>query len=265
MSDAAHRIYVDALSWCGDMPDPTGFLAEAEARAFVLSRGKATKVIKELVDLGAWEKVGDGYLIHDFEKYLPKTSTDRVRTWRATKRNASVTVTQPEGNAIETVTHIKEGVSETPPARSTLAHARRVPVPEPVPEPVLKAPPTPSARTVALENGRTDDLGLQLAVRVAELLKRDLSAVEIQECASWIDDFAYLDVDLCLKRMAEYNDHRRLEGLDSIKHVKGYRETLRSQNDFLADHGSPKAWRPAPVVTSFHQVGDLLKPKEATS
>ncbi len=86
MSDAAHRIYVDTLSYCSDTKVLTGFLSGPEAEAFVRGRRKPLTVIRELVQLGAWEAGADGYLIHDFEDYVPPRSKQSVLDWRATKR-----------------------------------------------------------------------------------------------------------------------------------------------------------------------------------
>lgn len=86
LSDAAHRIYVDALSFCGDMPEPNGYLSEQSAASFVKSRGKRLAVLDELVGVNCFERIFGGYLIHDFEQYLPKTSRDRTKAWRDRKR-----------------------------------------------------------------------------------------------------------------------------------------------------------------------------------
>jgi len=138
MSDAAHRVYVDALSYCGDVEEPNGYLSEEQARSFLKSRGKPTKVISELVELNAWEAVQGGYLIHDFEKYLPKTSTARVQAWREKKRREAVT---------ETPLQHTRNVSETRRNSSTHARARATtglettstsggnPIPNPFPNP----------------------------------------------------------------------------------------------------------------------------------
>ena len=120
MSDHAFRVFVLALSYCGDTAELTGFMTTEEAHGFVRSHGKKPFVIDELVRRGFLEVVNGGYLIHDFEHYIPKTSTERVRAWREKKRS--------------------EGVSETLQKRSTrvssLARAQRVPEPVPVPVPV---------------------------------------------------------------------------------------------------------------------------------
>ncbi len=89
LSDAAVRIWVCSMSYCADQPNPTGFMTEAQAQAFVRKFGKKPSVIQELVRINAWEKVPEGYLVHDFEIYLPKSSKERVRRWREGKRNGS--------------------------------------------------------------------------------------------------------------------------------------------------------------------------------
>ena len=90
MSDSAHRIYVDALSYCADSKDLHGYLSFGEAEAFVRSRNKALKVLDELVDLGAWERLYDGYLIHDWTEYLPPRAKQRVIDWQSEKKAESI-------------------------------------------------------------------------------------------------------------------------------------------------------------------------------
>jgi hypothetical protein len=120
MSDAAFRVYVCAMSYCAQIPEPTGHLTTAQARALAAGLGKRPAVIAELVRLNAWEVVEDGYLIHDYEEYLERGSRDRVRAFRARKRAGNVT-----GNGPETA----GDVTVTPLARDGY------PVPEPVPVP----------------------------------------------------------------------------------------------------------------------------------
>jgi hypothetical protein len=85
-SDAAVRVWVCSMAWCARQKEPVGFMTKAQATMFVRGLGKKAAVIGELLDLNAWEEVGDGYLVHDFDVYLPKSSTARVRAWRAAKR-----------------------------------------------------------------------------------------------------------------------------------------------------------------------------------
>jgi hypothetical protein len=145
MSDAAFRVYVCSMSYCAQVPEPTGYLTTAQARALVAGLGKRPAVISELVRLNAWEQVDGGYLIHDYEEYLERGSRDRVRAFRARKRAGNVT-----GNGAETPPAATEtpdvtdgNVTVTPLARDGY------PVPEPVPVPSTTGlrpsvhPPTP--------------------------------------------------------------------------------------------------------------------------
>jgi hypothetical protein len=91
MSDAAFRVYVCALSYCAHTRDPNGYLSEEQAKSLIRSLRKRPAVIEELVKLNAWEQTAEGYLIHDFELYLPKSSVERVRRWREGKRRAGLT------------------------------------------------------------------------------------------------------------------------------------------------------------------------------
>jgi hypothetical protein len=91
MSDAAFRVYVCALSYCAHTRDPNGYLSEEQAKSLIRSLRKRPVVIEELVKLNAWERTAEGYLIHDFELYLPRSSVERVRRWREDKRRAGLT------------------------------------------------------------------------------------------------------------------------------------------------------------------------------
>src|SRR5260370_25974313 len=86
LSHAARGVWVDAVSYCADTSEPTGFLTFAEAAARATGPG-GKRIVKELVREVAWEPVEGGFLIHDFEKYLDKGSRDRCRAWRERKRN----------------------------------------------------------------------------------------------------------------------------------------------------------------------------------
>src|SRR5262245_26748455 len=97
LSHAARGVWVSALSYCGDVAeeDLTGFLTDHEA----LERATGNKgLVAELVTQGAWERLSDGYLIHDFEHYIPRKSRERTSLWRENKRHGDthnrVTVTQ---------------------------------------------------------------------------------------------------------------------------------------------------------------------------
>jgi hypothetical protein len=139
MSDAAFRVYVCSMSWCAQVPEPTGYLTSAQARALVAGLGKRPAVITELVRLNAWEEAEGGYLIHDYDDYLEKGSRDRVREFRARKRTGNVT-----GNADVTPNPASVTPSVTP---GNASHARApdgYPVPEPVPvesSPTSNSPP----------------------------------------------------------------------------------------------------------------------------
>jgi len=118
-------------------------------------------------------------------------------------------------------------------------------------------PPSPSVSTAALrsaiENGKTEDLGLQLAVRVTELFKRDLSPLEVNMCGIALEEYAYLSPDDILDRMRDHIAWCEQNGKETPHGMSGFTNTLRVENEHRADSGQPKAWRPPPVV------GDLTK------
>ena len=118
LSHAARGVFCDCLSFCGDVPQAelSGFLTHRQA---VDRATGSVKLVDELVHNGFLEPVNGGYLVHDFDHYVPKTSTERVRKWRERKRC--------------------ERVSET----LHLSRARDG-KPEPVPEPVPVGVENPS-------------------------------------------------------------------------------------------------------------------------
>lgn len=120
LSDNAFRLFVLLLSYSGDTTELTGYVTKTEAESFARGHGKKLFVIDELVHLGFLEPVNGGYLIHDFPEYIPRTSRERTRAWRERKRS------ERHGD-----------VTVTSQAVTPLARARRVPEPEPVPEPVV--------------------------------------------------------------------------------------------------------------------------------
>jgi len=250
LSDAAHRIYIDALSYCGDVSDPTGFLADEQATAFVRSRHKPTKVITELVDGKLWERVAGGFLIHDFDEYLPKKSTDRVRAWRDKKRAEapSATPTQQRRNADETL-------------RNSFPHARGDPEPDPVPVPGNASKKAThgvrEALSDAVQNGHADDLSLQLARRVSEdIFKRTLSPLEVALCDEFIAGYAYLGVDDIIERMESQLKWGKQQTPPMTPSSLAYfTQSLRVENDHRADAGKPKAWRPPPVAGDLSKLG----------
>ena len=135
MSDAAHRIYVDAMSYCSDCEHPIGFLSQPEAVAFVRGRGKPMSVVAELVRLGAWEQGPDGYLIHDYEKYVPPRNQAAVVEWRTNKRAEWDLIGNQSASNRQS---IDSEVALTP--------GYPVPVPEPVPVTGSLEPPVAPLR-----------------------------------------------------------------------------------------------------------------------
>jgi hypothetical protein len=87
MSDAAFRVWVCSWAYCARNSPEAGFISTSQAGALLRKLRKQPKVVGELVGLRAWEQVDGGYLIHDWDEYVPKTSRDRTRRWRERKRN----------------------------------------------------------------------------------------------------------------------------------------------------------------------------------
>ncbi|MFJ6566260.1 hypothetical protein ACIQNU_02480 [Streptomyces sp. NPDC091292] len=83
LSDRAFRLHVSALCWCAEnLTD--GCIAERELP--LVAKVRAVKVTaKQLEDAGLWDRVDDGWQIHDYLEYNP--SREQVLAER--KRNAA--------------------------------------------------------------------------------------------------------------------------------------------------------------------------------
>lgn len=101
------------------------------------------------------------------------------------------------------------------------------------------------------ERDPDDDLGLQLALVMQGLLGRDLTPLEVSMCSIFVDDFAYLSIDDMKQRCSSFIELMKSEGKQPPRKVHAFRDSLRNQNDYAADHGAPKAWRPPPVASAL--------------
>ena len=83
LSDRAFRLHVSAICWCAEnLTD--GHISDRELTLVAHVRGvKATA--KQLEDAGVWDRVDDGWVIHDYLDYNP--SRDQVLAER--KKNAA--------------------------------------------------------------------------------------------------------------------------------------------------------------------------------
>lgn len=247
-------------SYCADVAQSTGFLSESDTKSFMKLLGKPPRVVHELVEARAWDVVEGGYAIHEFEQGLPEKSTARVRAWREKKRLQGV-------SGVSNAT-----VAETLRNRPSRA---RVPVPEPVPVPVpdnasthtTSAEGTPSPDAIA--NGQSDDPAMELAVGMHTLLGHPLSAVDVLACQAAINQYAYMDASALVGRALDHIQHCQGQKppLPIPRTIAGFSETWRSQNDWLADHGAPKAWRPSSVGNAMTSIGETLPhvtPKRAS-
>lgn len=218
VSDRAFRVFILALSYCGDCPELTGYLANNEAVGFARSHGKPAAVIDELATAGLLEPVNGGYLIHDWDKYLPKTSTDRVRRWRDKKRSEGVAPPfQPRSNGV-----------------SPLARTRRVPEPVPVPE-VTKAPLLHPVLPVVVPFDEQPET--RLAVWWQEFNGGQITEHDKQAAAAFIVDCPRLQLDGIKARITEHAAWRAENGKRPLGKLEFYRDALREQETHLADAG----------------------------
>jgi len=110
------------------------------------------------------------------------------------------------------------------------------------------------ALTDAIQNGHTNDLALQLAKRVVDdVLKRDLSPLEVALCEQFVAEYAYLGVDDVVERMKSQLEWGKQQKLDPPSSLAWFTQSLRIENGHRADQGQAKAWRPPPVA------GDLSR------
>jgi hypothetical protein len=152
MSDAAHRIYVDALSYCSECKTLTGFLSNPETEAFVRGRKKSMAVVAELVSLGAWEQGPDGYLIHDFEHYVPPRSQPAIIEWRSNKRAEWNLIGNQSASNPDSISDYMPIVPGQPVARS----------PEPVPD-GSKEPPYPPVENYGIPTYGIPRVGMHVS------------------------------------------------------------------------------------------------------
>jgi len=100
LSHAAFRLYTTAITY-SRRRELGGFLSRRDVETLCRAQRIAgiDKVIEELLDGSAdkplWVREGDGYVVVAYEKYNPPTSTERVRRFRATPRNADETLQEP--------------------------------------------------------------------------------------------------------------------------------------------------------------------------
>lgn len=83
LSDRAFRLHVTALCWCSENLTEGRILA-AELRVIVHFRG-AKVAANELVERKLWDRIDDGWEIHDFLEYNP----DRAKVQNDRERNAA--------------------------------------------------------------------------------------------------------------------------------------------------------------------------------
>jgi hypothetical protein len=225
MSDAAFRVYVCSMSFCAVAPEPTGYMTDEQAAALIRSLGKQRKVAAELVSLNAWERVADGYLLHDFDEYLERGSRDRVRKWREKMRAGDASVTLP-------------GRHDTPGGDVTETFLARDGDPVPVPEP----DPVPSPRLISTATiGSQDPRVLELVKGWEEVAGRVASSKDLQDAAGLLAEFQRVEPAAAVQQIREYAAWRRDHDppLVPLRSLVLYRDQLRRLNEHLAEQQVP--------------------------
>jgi hypothetical protein len=145
----AAGLWLAGLAYCNrNLTD--GFIPEARVRAMVTwhdDTKEGYEAIDRLVQAGLWERMEDGYLVHDFRKYQPlkkqvlaersrsqaaKSLGGRVRASRAGRDHGRFTSRPP---------------ADAPAAPPADAPATTSPVPVPVPVPKPDTVPLPQTAT----------------------------------------------------------------------------------------------------------------------
>lgn len=80
LSDAAFRLYIEAICWCSRQ-ESDGHIPTA----FIKRLGRA-KVVRELVDAGLLDEAVGGYMVHDYLDF--QRSSEEIEAYRSAKGEA---------------------------------------------------------------------------------------------------------------------------------------------------------------------------------
>lgn len=148
LSHEAFRLDVSGICWCNEnLTD--GFIADVDLPFVCSEIRNPKKVAKELEDKGRWERLPDGYFIHDYFDYQPraeqvraarKAKADRQRRWRDGLRDASVDT--PVDASTDATTDGTTDASNDATRDSTEARAPRARV---SPSPITTSPSSANA------------------------------------------------------------------------------------------------------------------------
>lgn len=263
-------------SYCADLSQTTGFLSDSDTKSFMKSLGKPPRIVRELVEARAWDVVEGGYAIHEFEQGLPEKSTARVRAWREKKRLQAVS-----GVAVATVPETLRNEASrargpVPVPDVVTPDVVTTPEPVPVPEPFNASTQTTPAEATTPADAISNGPLVELVNGMQVILGHGLSPVDVITCQGALNQYAYMSAASLVQRASQHITHcqSQVPPLPIPRTVAGFSDTWRSQNDFLADHGSPKAWRPgrtgqmgmAGIKDTLHEVAPrrAADPKEAT-
>ena len=81
LSDRHFRVWIRVLTHAARYNDPT--VDEGTMREVM---GLDAKAVERFAELRLLDRNGTGWRIHDWDEYSPRTSTERVRRHRETKR-----------------------------------------------------------------------------------------------------------------------------------------------------------------------------------
>ncbi|MEU3355254.1 hypothetical protein [Streptomyces sp. NPDC037389] len=147
LTDRAFRLHVSALCWCAaNLTD--GRISDRELRLVAHVRGM-TATARQLEDAGLWDRVEDGWVLHDFHDYQPtadhvraerERNAARQRAYRQRRAADDGTVAAPGERVSNAVTHgVTNGVSN-PVSNSAPSRTRPVPVPGSIPDGIEPSP-----------------------------------------------------------------------------------------------------------------------------
>ncbi|MFE5332912.1 hypothetical protein ACFRCG_41670 [Embleya sp. NPDC056575] len=154
LSDKAFRLHVSALCWCSENLTE-GKILDTELRVIAHVRGMKAAA-KELESRQLWDRVDDGWVIHDFLVYNP----DRVKVQNGRERNATRQQAYRDRRKAEKEAKAAAEAAAKPPVRNGVTPPVTYAVSNSAPKPV---PPLPTEEgKLAGRAGETDTVAPKL-------------------------------------------------------------------------------------------------------
>lgn len=247
---AAGWLYVCGLTYAARYLTD-GFIPERQVRMLADVDNPDT-IAARLVEVGLWERVGGGYMIHDYLKYNPSSEQVRRDREEAAKRQAEWrernSKPAPEQPAKQTESNEdSNAVSNDVTNPATNTHPVPVPVPQPVPD------PGPAAATPAPAK-------IGAAAAVFRSLEEFGELAPYENCASCLKDVVKHVRELCglseqtaLQIALDYGPWRA--ALNCVDVECAVAEDRRNS-------GSPRVKSPSGLFITKMRAGDTPRPPD---